>query len=192
MCITYVCKNCEKNEKSNAEKEDVSTPVVKVPKLKPGIILPIALLLFLLLSCSSSDLAPSSEEKRIDSLHAEDYYGEWVALKYIAGSQIQSKDFSPEKFIGNRIIIKENSYFMSHWEGILSADDVEKFKFWEYSLDDYIDENNICGDFEIDDSIIIFGYETPNHIQKEIGITIESGELICATGSGWYLYERVQ
>jgi len=34
---TYACKNCEKNEETDAEQEDVSTPVVKTPK-EPAVI----------------------------------------------------------------------------------------------------------------------------------------------------------
>ena len=34
---TYACKNCEKNEETDAEKEDVSTPIVKAPR-EPSVI----------------------------------------------------------------------------------------------------------------------------------------------------------
>ena len=34
---TYACKNCEKNEETDAEKEDVSTPIVKTPR-EPAVI----------------------------------------------------------------------------------------------------------------------------------------------------------
>ena len=34
---TYACKNCEKNEETDAEKEDVSTPIVKAPE-EPAVI----------------------------------------------------------------------------------------------------------------------------------------------------------
>lgn len=35
--FTYACENCEKNEEADAEKEDVSTPILKTPK-EPSVI----------------------------------------------------------------------------------------------------------------------------------------------------------
>lgn len=126
------------------------------------------------------------------SVSVDELFGEWSATTYVTGGNIQTADFSPEKYIGNTISIEKDSFNMEHWEGLLPPVQVERYILTEEDRDSYIDENGVDGDLGIDTEILtILSYEKMDGECEEVGIVLDQSHLICPTGSGWYLYEPV-
>ena len=122
----------------------------------------------------------------------ETFLGEWTAKTYIAGGVIQRTDFFPEKYIGNKMSIGKDYFYMEDWNEILNPIKVENYIFLEENINSYIDKNRIAGNLDVDsDSLTILAYDTTEGVQEEIGIVIDDSHLICATGSGWYMYEKI-
>lgn len=153
-------------------------------------VLPIVAVM-LIAAFSADSINAHNQNDAVTRLSAETYLGEWTATTYLEGNKIQTTDFFPEKYIGNTMSIGEGGFNMGHWAGILPPVEVKQYVLLEENLEHYIDENRLPGDLGIDAATLtVFACDTVEGVREEIGIVIDDSHLICATGTGWYLYEK--
>lgn len=152
----------------------------------------LVILTFLLTACSMPTVSPISSDNSHDLVSVDDLLGVWSATTYLAGSEIQATDFTPDKYIGNIMSIEKDSFNMGHWSGILPPVQVEQYVLIEECTDDYIIENRIESDLGDDEeTLTILCYDTIEGVREEVGVVLDANHLICPTGTGWYLYEPI-
>ena len=152
----------------------------------------LVVLSFLLTACGIPTTVMTDSDESYESVSVDDLFGLWSATSYLTGSNIQTTDFTPDKYIGNTMSIEKDTFNMGHWSGILPAIQVEQYVLLEEDINNYIIENGIEGDLGLDEEYLtILYYETVDEVREEVGIVLDASHLICPTGTGWYLYEPV-
>ena len=130
-----------------------------------------------------------------DSKHIEpsDFFGEWVATEYIPTNNIQLTTFYPEKYLGNRIVLEADICYSEHMGNDFdssiyeySIEEVSYYDLWVWYKVFFFELG-----IESDTAPVLFRYNEPRY-DFIVGVIRNSEELICNTGTGWYVYKRAE
>ena len=123
------------------------------------------------------------------------FFGTWEAVECVGVDKIQRTDFYPEKYIGHRIYISEDSFYMVFWEDILPEEEVALWMIEAIDLEEFFTVKIHCDKpFPVsNEKNIALQYikYKDSRIERHLGFIIDADTLICPTSSGWYRYEKI-